>query len=190
MIDSTAIKFTFFLLLTFIVVACGLSTANAQSADAGAPALFDPVASVVMHPRCMNCHQIDAPHQNDNRIPHGQQVIGGADGKGGPYLKCVACHQTTNTGNGIVPGAQGWRLAPLSMHWEGLNEKQICEQMKDPARNGGRRTGEQVIEHMKADPVVLWAWDPGAKRTTPPLSHDKFIQSLETWANAGMPCPQ
>jgi hypothetical protein len=34
--------------------------------------------------------------------------------------------------------------------------------MKDPERNGGRRTGDEVIEHMKVDPLVLWAWDPGA----------------------------
>ena|GEM_PF-5010816 len=29
--------------------------------------------------------------------------------------------------------------------WEGKTKAQICEQMKDPARNGGCRTGEEVI---------------------------------------------
>jgi hypothetical protein len=51
--------------------------------------------------------------------------------------------------------------------------------MKDPTSNGGRRTGEEVIEHMKSDPLVLWAWSPGGGRTTPPLSHPVFIASLE-----------
>jgi hypothetical protein len=37
----------------------------------------------------------------------------------------------------------------------------MCEQMKDPACNGGRHTAEQIIEHMKTDPLVLWAWTPG-----------------------------
>jgi hypothetical protein len=59
--------------------------------------------------------------------------------------------------------------------------------MKDPARNAGRHTGEEVIEHTKTDPLVLWAWAPG-RRTTPPLSHEKFVEALETWVKAGMPC--
>ena len=74
------------------------------------------------------------------------------------------------------------------MLWEGRSAQQICEQIKDPARNGGRRTAEQIIEHMKTDPLVLYAWAPGTGRTTPPLSHDKFVQALEAWVKAGMRC--
>jgi len=40
---------------------------------------------------------------------------------------------------------------------------------------------------MKADPLILWAWNPGT-RTTPPLSHEKFVNALEAWVHAGMPC--
>jgi len=25
-------------------------------------------------------------------------------------------------------------------------------------------------------------------RTTPPLSHEKFVEALEAWVKAGMPC--
>jgi hypothetical protein len=42
---------------------------------------------------------------------------------------------------------------------------------------------------MRVDPLVLWAWTPGAGRTTPPLSHEKFVEALEAWSNADMPCP-
>ena len=72
--------------------------------------------------------------------------------------------------------------------WAGLTKQQICEQIKDPPRNGDRRTGKDVIEHMKVDPLVLWAWTPGAGRTTPPLSHEQFVEPLEAWVRAGMPC--
>jgi hypothetical protein len=41
---------------------------------------------------------------------------------------------------------------------------------------------------MKSDPLVLWAWTPGAGRTTPPLSHDEFVKALSAWVGAGMPC--
>jgi hypothetical protein len=116
-------------------------------------------------------------------------VVRGANDNGAPTLPCQTCHQDTNTADGFVPGVAGWRLAPLSMLWEGRTRAQICAQIKDPARNGGRATGEAIIEHMKADPLVLWAWAPGGGRTTPPLSHAKFVEALEVWVSAGMPCP-
>jgi hypothetical protein len=82
-----------------------------------------------------------------------------------------------------------WGLAPLSMLWEGRTKGQICEQMKDPNRNGGRRIGEEVIEHMKSDPLVLWAWNPGGGRTTPPLTHAELMEASDAWIRAGKPCP-
>jgi len=154
------------------------------------PALFEPIASVVMHPRCINCHQDDSPRQTDQRIRHRPLVVRGADGHGAPTQPCQTCHQATNTADGLVPGVATWHLAPLSMLWEGRTKAQICEQMKDPARNGDRGTGEEVIEHMKSDPLVLWGWTPGAGHTIPPLSHEKFVEALEAWVKAGMPCPE
>jgi len=141
-----------------------------------------------MHPRCINCHQDQSPRQGDARTVHLPLVVRGNNDNGAPTLPCQTCHQTTNTAGGFVPGVENWRLAPLSMLWEGRTKEQICVQIKDPARNGGRQTGEQIIEHMKTDPLVLWAWTPGTGRTTPPLSHDEFVQALEDWVAAGMPC--
>src|SRR3989441_9125646 len=40
----------------FIVV-LSLASGRSATAQTAEPAPFDPVASVVMHPRCMNCHQ-------------------------------------------------------------------------------------------------------------------------------------
>jgi len=171
--------------------------AQLAASAAGGPALFDPVASVVMHRRCLNCHQADAPRQTDRGVRHAQRVVrgtGGANprdgGHGAPTLQCQACHQTTNTAEGRVPGVAHWSLAPRSMTWEGLSKAQICQQLKDPARNGNRTTAHEMIEHMRVDPLVLWAWNPGANRTTPPLDHASFVKALDAWAAAGMPCPQ
>lgn len=173
-----------------LLLICAALAGVAQAAPKGDGKLFDPVASVVMSPRCLNCHQVEAPHQKDIGIVHAQQVVRGGDGHGSAVLHCAACHQASNSAQGRVPGAPNWHLAPLSMKWQGLDKKGICQQMKDPKRNGNRKTGEQVIEHMKTDPLVLWAWNPGAQRTLPPMSHEDFIKALETWADAGMPCPQ
>ncbi len=176
-------------LLPLIVALPVAACSRGQAAPRPEPTLFDPIASVVMHPRCINCHQAESPRQTDEKILHQPLVVRGADGHGAPAQPCQTCHQATNIADGFVPGVATWHLAPLSMLWEGRSKQQICEQMKDPARNGGRRTGEKVIEHMRADPLVLWAWTPAAGRTTPPLSHEKFVDALEAWVSAGMPCP-
>jgi hypothetical protein len=82
-----------------------------------------------------------------------------------------------------------WHLAPLGMNWQGLGKKGICLQLRDPARNGNRRTPKEVIEHMETDPLVLWAWNPGAGRSKPALLHEEFMRALKNWADAGLPCP-
>jgi len=173
-----------------LATAVGMAPAlGATKATAAPGALFDPVARVVMSPRCINCHQAEAPRQKDAGVLHAQQVVRGKDGHGSAVLQCAACHQATNTAQGKVPGAPNWHLAPLSMRWQGLGKKGVCEQMRDPKRNGNRKGGAQVIEHMTSDPLVLWAWNPGNNRTRPPMSHQDFLEVLEKWADAGMPCP-
>lgn len=170
--------------------AFALGAAQAQPEAANPPAtLFDPIARVVMHPRCVNCHQAEAPRQTDLGTRHTQGVVRGPDGRGAVGQNCVACHQSSNSANGQVPGAPHWHLAPASMTWQGRNAADICRQMKDPARNGNRRTGAQVIEHMATDPLVLWAWAPGTGRSQPPLSQVDFLAALRAWAEQGMPCP-
>lgn len=151
--------------------------------------LFTPIARVLMHPRCMNCHQAEAPRQTDARLLHSQGISRGMDGRGAVGQRCVTCHQATNAARGAVPGAVNWHLAPASMSWQGLSAGEICRQIKDPARNGNRRTAEQVIEHMSSDPLVLWAWQPGGGRSLPPMSHDDFVKALRVWADQGLPCP-
>lgn len=169
-----------------------ISSVNAQTraAQAALPAdSFAPIARVMMHPRCLNCHQSDAPRQTDAGLRHSQGITRGADGRGAAGQRCATCHQGSNSVQGAVPGAAHWHLAPASMSWQGLGASDICRQIKDPARNGNRRTPEQIISHMSSDPLVLWAWQPGAGRSLPPLSHEEFLAALQTWARQGMPCP-
>lgn len=151
--------------------------------------LFAPIHAVLTHPRCLNCHtRTDFPRQTDHRLRHAQNVLRGPKNRGVPALPCASCHHESNQGR--VPGAAHWQLAPLSMAWEGLSPRVLCESIQDPARNGQRRTATQVIDHMRIDPLVLWAWQPGAERSTPPLPHREFVGALQRWAAAGMPCPR
>jgi hypothetical protein len=83
-------------------------------------ALFAEAGKVLQHPRCVNCHPAgDSPHQSDRMRPHQPLVVRGSDGHGAPTLRCNTCHGPANFDPAHVPGHPEWRLAPLSMAWEG-----------------------------------------------------------------------
>ena len=105
--------------LVLVLVAAACSRSEAAPADA---ALFEPIADVVTHPRCINCHQDESPRQTDSKIVHQPLVVRGKDGHGAPTQRCQTCHQSKNTADGFVPGVATWGLAPLSMLWEGGRE--------------------------------------------------------------------
>lgn len=157
--------------------------------DTESVAAFRIVESVVMHPRCANCHSTDNwPTQGDDRHRHVFNVLRGDDGRGVTGMKCTTCHFDHNQDTGNVPGTKDWHMAPLSMGWAGLSGGSLCKALLDPAKNGGR-SGEKVIEHLRADAVVLWAWNPGGKRTIPPVSHARFMEAAQTWIRKGAMCP-
>ena len=58
------------ILLRFVIVLSLAAFSRSAAAQTTHSATFDPIASVVMHPRCMNCHQVESPRQTDARIPH------------------------------------------------------------------------------------------------------------------------
>jgi hypothetical protein len=150
---------------------------------------FADVAAVIRSPRCSNCHPAgDVPRQTDQQQPHFPAVARGPDGHGITGMRCNACHQDANQPNG-VPGAPHWSLAPRSMAWAGLGDRELAEQLKDPNRNG-HRTLVQMIEHVSTEPLVLWAWEPGGGRLAPPLTHEQFVQRFTDWVAAGAPSPQ
>ena len=136
----------------------------------------------------MNCHTVtEFPRQTDNRIRHQQLVVRGPDNMGSAVMRCAACHQATNSSDGRIPGAPHWKVAPLSMGWEGLSDSQLCASLKDKSKNGGRDVAA-LVAHMTRDPLVLWAWEPGS-RTKPPLDQASFQAALDRWASSGALCP-
>jgi starvation-inducible DNA-binding protein len=78
-------------------------------------------------------------------------------------------------------------VAPASMSWQGLTAAQICEQIKDPARNGGR-TLAKIHEHLALDTLVGWAWSPGAGRNPAPGTQQQFGQLIAAWIETGAAC--
>ena len=157
--------------------------------------LFSDIFRVLTHPRCLNCHPAgDSPKQGLEARVHEPPVARGANDMGPPGLKCAACHQTKNYSASGVPGAPGWHLAPISMAWEGLTEGQLCRSILD-RRTNGNKSLEAIVEHLTADKLVAWGWEPGTDanghaREPVPIPKPEFNRIVHAWAKAGAVCPQ
>jgi len=164
------------------------ATASVASDSARSQAVFHQIATVLRHPRCINCHTAtDFPRQGNERRRHDMLVMRGEDDHGKPAMRCSNCHQNINQSNG-VPGAPNWGLAPLAMAWEGLDDHQLAEALKDPTKNG-RRSLEQLYDHMAHDELVGWGWEPGAHRNPVPIPRDEFARLIREWIDTGASSP-
>jgi hypothetical protein len=152
-------------------------------------AIFTELGKVLTHPRCLNCHPAgDRPRQGDMARLHQPPVERGADGFGLPAMRCPICHLQANFDPAGVPGNPIWHLAPREMGWEGKTLREICLQVKDPARNGNRSV-DALIEHIGEDHLVGWAWSPGYGRQPAPGTQKQAGALVEAWVKTGAECP-
>ena len=106
-------------------------------------ALFQEAGKVITHARCVNCHPAgDRPAQGDDRHPHMPLVVRGVDNFGAVGMRCTTCHGPANFDPAGIPGHPEWHVAPIEMAWVGKSLGEICQQIKDPERNGGKSMEE------------------------------------------------
>lgn len=152
---------------------------------------FMKVYSVLMSPRCVNCHPAgDVPLQGDNSQLHAMLPRRGADGKGMYAMKCANCHQAANTqGLHTPPGNPDWHLPPadMKMVFQGKTPRELALQLTNPATNG-KKDKKKLLEHVD-DGLVLAGWNPGEGRTLPPMSHADFKKAWITWIENGAYAP-
>ena len=161
-------------------------------------AAWDRIFEVVSHPRCANCHtgpsdrpMWSGPSYGETRV-HGMNIRAGESRIGAEFIPCRTCHVTSETASNDTPHsapqvADAWRLAPVEAHWFGQSSDDICRQLRDPERNGGR-TVEDLADHLDHDVILHWAWSPGGGREPAPYNLDIHIRDLRIWGNAGQPC--
>ena len=215
-------------LVTIVLISavCSTGAVSAQTATAARQmhttsaeglAAWQKIYSVLMHPRCLNCHTAtNYPEQGEDRHRHQFNVVRGPEGRGVPGLTCGTCHQgaTSKPTGGPncaechkgadlsatgVPGGHGWHLAPLSMAWQDSNGKplpsaQVCGVVTDRAKNENMG-GPELLKHHEEAELVRYAWQPGklpdgTARSLPPLTHAQFVEATRRWVEAGTPCPQ
>lgn len=165
-------------------------------------AAFDRMYDVVTHPRCANCHVgaenvpmwyggAEGPAQ-----PHGMNINAGESRIGAETLPCATCHRVNETldNDPHAPPQAGleWRLAPVEFEWFGKSPAEICAQLSDPDRNGGRDAlglAEHLVEDAGHRGFVLWGWQPGGGREPAPYSLQQHVNDVLAWGAAGQPCP-
>jgi hypothetical protein len=167
--------------------------AGIANQDARSIALFREMGKVIQSPRCVNCHpRTDRPLQGDDMDPHSSLVVRGQYNFGAAGMECTTCHGRDNVdfanGEGSIPGNRKWALAPISIAWEGKSLAEICAQIKDPTRNGGK-TLEKLIDHNTNDVLVGWGWNPGKGRTPAPGTQAQFGALTKAWVESGAKCP-
>jgi hypothetical protein len=186
------------LLLPLALVACGSDRPPASGPDparASALSAFETVRTVLQHPRCQNCHPAgDAPLQGDDGHVHAQNVHRGKDGRGNVGEECTTCHGPANPpsayGPHVPPGNEkSWHMPSdeMKLVFVGLSPRALCEQIRDPARNGGKDMA-QLRVHLD-DPLVTWGWAPGFGRTPVSVPRESFLAAWDAWSRAGAPCP-
>lgn len=154
------------------------------------------IYEVASHPRCSNCHvgESDQPMWSGPSYgktrPHGMNIRAGESRIGIETIPCSTCHTATQIeGRHTAPGVDGpWQLAPAAAAWFGKSSAEICNQLRDPERNGGR-TFSELAGHIGHDPILRWAWNPGGNRQSAPYSLQDHVNDLLEWGVAGAPCP-
>jgi hypothetical protein len=161
------------------------------------------IEAVVTHPRCANCHVDEraiplwTPAGENKSRAHGMNIHGGESRIGAEMIPCSTCHITSTLPNDPAPAPPhagiDWQLAPVEFLWIGKSGAEICAQMRDPERNGGR-DAKGLLEHLRHDAslsgFIPRAWAPGGGRTTPPGTFEEHVKDMAVWGAAGQPCPE
>ena len=155
------------------------------------------IYDVTSHPRCSNCHvgannipMWSGPSYGNAR-PHGMNINAGDSRIGAEYLRCSACHAFREDVNDVPHAApqvaMNWQLAPVEAEWFGKTSDEICNQLRDPERNGGRDFND-IASHLDHDLILHWAWNPGEGREPAPYSLQEHVNDILAWGVAGYPC--
>ena len=148
---------------------------------------FMQVYTVLMNPRCMNCHPAgDVPLQGNDSHIHTMLPKRGKDGHGLYAMKCTNCHQPENTpGVHTPPGNPKWALPPadMKMVFQGKTARELAFQIMDYSKNG-HKNKEQLLEHAR-DTLVKAGWTMGEGRPAPPLGYNEFVKAWDTWIEKG-----
>ena len=123
--------------------------------------------------------------------PHGMNINAGESRIGAEYIPCSTCHAMRDGVNDVPHAApqvaMSWQLAPVEAAWFGKSSVEICNQLRDPERNGDRDY-LALASHLDHDLILHWAWNPGGGREPAPYDLQTHVNDVLEWGVAGYPC--
>ena len=160
-------------------------------------AAWSRIYEVASHPRCSNCHvgpsnlpMWSGPSYGKPR-PHGMNINAGDSRIGAEYVQCSTCHAIRESLNDVPHAApqvaMTWQLAPVEAEWFGKSSIYVCNQLRDPERNGDRDYLD-LAAHLDHDLILHWAWNPGGGREPAPYDLQSHVNDVLVWGVAGYPC--
>jgi hypothetical protein len=105
-LKRTVLIFGSFAAIVVMLWASGAAWSQTRGSDqAESVAAWDKIVTVLRHPRCLNCHQLNSPLQGDAPRPHIPRVVRGPDNHGVSAMRCNNCHN--EMGNNPTSGTPG-----------------------------------------------------------------------------------
>jgi hypothetical protein len=137
------------------------------------------------------------PAGEDKSRVHGMNIHAGASRTGAEAIPCSTCHITSTEANDPAPAPPRagipWQLAPVDFLWYEQTGREICRQLRDLDRNGGRDAAG-LLDHLRHDAAlggfIPRSWEPGEGRSKPPGTFEDHVRDVAEWGAAGQPCPE
>jgi hypothetical protein len=103
------------------------------------------------------------------------------------HQRCMNCHPATDR---LLQGNDRHPHHPVATRQTPCVKSigEICRQIKDPERNGGRNLS-LLHEHLAHDDLVAWGWQPGEGRDPAPGSQALLGELIQAWIDTGAYCP-
>lgn len=79
-------------------------------------------------------------------------------------------------------------MPPPSMGWNDLAPRAVCEALHASVREA-KVSMSALVQHVERDQIILWAWEPGGRRTAPAIPHQEFVSRVQRWIDGGATCP-
>ena len=122
---------------------------------------------------------------------HGMNINAGESRIGAETVLCSTCHALRD-GLNDEPHAppqvsMNWQLPPVEAEWFGKTSVEVCEQLRDENRNGGRSYLD-IADHLDHDLILHWAWNPGGGREPAPYDLQAHVNDVLIWGVGGTPC--
>ena len=136
--------------------------------------MFNEIAKVLTHPRCMNCHpagEIRCRARTVTNICRRRGAKTSLQVRSAPPARLVTTTRTSQSPRPPPTKASPAIRAGASRRcrwlWQGKSIGDICRQVKDVSRNGGRDLA-LLQEHIAKDDLVAWGSNPGPGREPAP----------------------